>query len=60
MNTYRNEHMGKISLHLHVKHCIVHTFVLDNPKVKAYLDHGKSFQKPEHLGVNSTFVPNKL
>lgn len=48
-----NEHMGKVSsqftcekLHRpHICPC--------QPRVKAYLDHEKSFQKPEHLGVSS-------
>lgn len=55
-----NKHMGKFPFSLHVKNCIIHTFVLDNAKPQTYLDHGKSFQKPEHLGVSFISVTYKL
>lgn len=52
--------MDKFSSRVTGKNGIVHTFVLDNIKLKAYLNCGKSFQKPEHWGVSSTTVPYKL
>lgn len=52
--------MDKFSSKLTGKNGIVHTSVLDNVKLKAYLNCGKNFQKPQHWGVSSTTVPHKL